>query len=98
MALTTCPDCNESVSDEAPACPKCGRPNQATTIQATGKYWKGLQLGGTLAMFAGIASCVALTSAPDHMAYTLDTAGTWSTLLGFCAIMAGKLGAFWYHG
>ena len=26
MALITCPDCKNSVSDQAPACPKCGRP------------------------------------------------------------------------
>jgi len=26
MALVNCPDCSTSVSDMAPACPKCGRP------------------------------------------------------------------------
>jgi uncharacterized paraquat-inducible protein A len=26
MALITCPDCNNQVSDEAEKCPKCGRP------------------------------------------------------------------------
>ncbi len=26
MALLACPDCNSEVSDQAPACPKCGRP------------------------------------------------------------------------
>jgi len=26
VALISCPDCQESVSDLAPACPKCGRP------------------------------------------------------------------------
>ncbi len=26
MALIECPDCHSMVSDEAPACPKCGRP------------------------------------------------------------------------
>ncbi len=26
MALLTCPDCNGPVSDQAAACPKCGRP------------------------------------------------------------------------
>jgi len=29
MALIKCPDCNHEVSDAAPACPKCGRPNGA---------------------------------------------------------------------
>jgi hypothetical protein len=26
MALLNCPDCGNAVSDQAPACPKCGRP------------------------------------------------------------------------
>jgi hypothetical protein len=26
MALIQCPDCQAQVSDQAPACPKCGRP------------------------------------------------------------------------
>jgi hypothetical protein len=47
MALVTCPDCNGSVSDVAPACPHCGRPNTAAaapvvqvqaTQGATGKF------------------------------------------------------------
>ena len=29
MALLTCPDCNGPVSDQAAACPKCGRPVDA---------------------------------------------------------------------
>lgn len=28
MALIECPDCGAQVSDAAPACPHCGRPNQ----------------------------------------------------------------------
>lgn len=29
MALMKCPDCKAEISTEAPACPKCGRPNAA---------------------------------------------------------------------
>jgi hypothetical protein len=28
MALITCPDCLRQISDQAPACPQCGRPNR----------------------------------------------------------------------
>jgi hypothetical protein len=31
MALLECPDCREKVSDQAPACPHCGRPMRAAT-------------------------------------------------------------------
>ena len=27
MPMITCPDCNNEMSDAAPACPKCGKPN-----------------------------------------------------------------------
>lgn len=33
MALVTCPDCGTQISDQAPACPKCGRPLQAQPQQ-----------------------------------------------------------------
>jgi hypothetical protein len=34
MALITCPDCEASISDAAPACPKCGRPMHTARPQA----------------------------------------------------------------
>jgi uncharacterized membrane protein YvbJ len=36
MGIFNCPDCGNAVSDQAPACPKCGRPRvagQATAAQ-----------------------------------------------------------------
>jgi hypothetical protein len=37
MALIKCPDCATDVSDAAPACPRCGRPNSLATARATKK-------------------------------------------------------------
>ena len=34
MALIMCPDCGQSVSSEAPACPHCGRPIRPTVAPA----------------------------------------------------------------
>jgi predicted amidophosphoribosyltransferase len=36
MALTNCPDCGNSVSSEALACPKCGRP---AGVAFSGEVW-----------------------------------------------------------
>ena len=33
MALITCPDCSKQISDHAPACPNCGRPNYSRPIK-----------------------------------------------------------------
>lgn len=32
MALITCPDCGKQLSDQAPACPNCGRPMKKKPI------------------------------------------------------------------
>lgn len=32
MALITCPDCGKQLSDQAPACPNCGRPMKRKPI------------------------------------------------------------------
>lgn len=32
MPLVTCPDCGKQMSDAAPSCPNCGRPNRGDTI------------------------------------------------------------------
>ncbi|ULU25301.1 Ivy family c-type lysozyme inhibitor [Dyella terrae] len=36
MALIECPDCHSQISDAAPACPKCGRPNGALPLKPAG--------------------------------------------------------------
>jgi predicted RNA-binding Zn-ribbon protein involved in translation (DUF1610 family) len=37
MPLVTCPDCGTEVSDQAPACPKCGRPT-AKKVNKSGAW------------------------------------------------------------
>ena len=35
MALVICPDCGNELSDQAPACPKCGRPTARAAAPAS---------------------------------------------------------------
>lgn len=44
MAMMTCPDCNNSISDAAANCPNCGRPN-AAVVSTQAKRSVGLLLG-----------------------------------------------------
>jgi len=37
MPLVRCPDCSAEISDQAPACPKCGRPRVAQTTASAVK-------------------------------------------------------------
>ena len=34
MPMITCPDCNNEMSDAAPVCPKCGRPNSNAPVKS----------------------------------------------------------------
>ncbi len=46
MALIKCPDCENGVSEHAKACPACGYPLEAMTIEQTSKPLKALLLLG----------------------------------------------------
>ena len=45
MALTTCPECGESISEEAATCPKCGYPMRpkADLEKITRMLWRGFE-------------------------------------------------------
>ncbi len=54
MALETCPDCGNQVSDSAAACPKCGRPMRAPAPRTrVVREAKSKAVAGILAIFLG---------------------------------------------
>ena len=61
MPLTTCPDCSASVSDAAPACPKCGRP-LAAGAPPRGIGASLLRIVGMILGVVGIAWALLLAS------------------------------------
>lgn len=97
MALITCPDCQKQVSDQAPACPNCGRPIAAAqphdkkvqTIEATGKKYKGMQLIGSLLVCLGVISCVYEMNNPTPS----STLTVVLMVVGFLLMIAGRFGA-----
>lgn len=103
--LVPCPDCGHQVSRNAPACPHCGSPLQARTIEQTGKRYKAVQLAGWLTCSLGLA-CASLVvlMGPDPsegaplgriLAFML-AAGVVS--IGILLVVAAKTVAWWYHG
>jgi hypothetical protein len=77
MALVTCPDCQNSISDAAPACPRCGRPfafaaptATAPQIVVTRRQGAPYEMVGALVGIAGtITSCGGCASqSPGSMA------------------------------
>ena len=45
MPLIECPDCNNEISDVAPACPNCGRPNREIADNKICRYCDSNQVG-----------------------------------------------------
>ena len=45
MPMITCPDCTKEMSNSAPACPNCGRPNASAPSVAPAKRPVGILLG-----------------------------------------------------
>lgn len=95
MALINCPDCGREVSSNAPACPSCGAPIQAQTIEATAKKWKGLQLLGALLVILGIGPCVAGTDSGNDATVGVGVA---LLLIGLVLFLGARFGAWWGHG
>jgi len=66
MSLIECPDCKKQVSDQAPACPHCGRPiaqakaapQNIRVKKSGGEFCKALQLIGAIMLCYGVVSCV----------------------------------------
>lgn len=104
MALINCPECSKQVSDRASSCPVCGHPINAdipekgaittTTIQATSKKWKTMQLVGTLILIFGIvASCSADKSSGSSSGWP-----AFVILAGLVVILYARFSAWWHHG
>lgn len=89
MALTKCSDCGKEVSESAPACPYCGCPIKATTVEQTGKMWKRIKLISLGMLILGFILIV-----------DKETAGLGGAMIALAPIVfiAAKLGSWWYHG
>lgn len=62
MALIKCPDCGNEVSENAPACPRCGNPRTSTInassrpilVEQTSKTWKLVMLISVILAIIGV--------------------------------------------
>ena len=103
MSLITCPDCRSAMSNEATACPQCGRPfaressgkRPAQVIEKTKKGWKALRALGWLSIVLGIL--VLRSSGVPHDLRRAPV-GLWIVGTGVAFIITSKVGAWWYHG
>lgn len=102
MALTTCPDCEKSVSERAPTCPHCGAPialapsgapsyRPVVPIEQTGKRWKAMRLYGVGLV---LLSPIPVVAGGDVLA----TLGILSFVGGLGLMAYASFGAWWYHG
>lgn len=91
MPLVTCPDCEKQVSDAAPACPHCGRPMRATTIEQTGKGYKVVELLAGAGFIVGCLFAFFSDGAPQ-------TGGVFLLVGALFIFICARVGAWWAHG
>ena len=99
MGLVRCPDCGKEISDAAPTCIHCGRPQgsaaRVTTVELTSKRFKSQQLCGGILVAAGMA--VGMVGSGIHPV----VAGLGSLIflaVGVFVWIGGRFGAWWNHG
>ena len=95
MALINCPECKKEISDKATSCPYCGCPLKATTIEQTGKKWKGIQLAGMILVLLG--GFKFYQSRFVDYSYRGTNQSISILIIGFIVILIGGIGAWWYH-
>jgi hypothetical protein len=97
MPLIQCPDCSASVSDKAPACPKCACPLGVTApIEQTAKRWKAIQAADGAVLAAG--ACLAAAGAWYWTSRPTTFAGIAVAAVGLTAYAGGRVAAWWHHG
>lgn len=80
MPMIACPDCKKEMSDAAPACPSCGRPN----ANAESPRSVGLLLGAGILFLPLIFSWFTL-----RRGYTTTTKAVAFVWLAFCLLIVG---------
>lgn len=105
MALIECPDCGHEVSDQAVACPHCGRPirsvpeptggpgGNGVSAGLAGKRWSKLTLLGAIMLVLGFAAS-SLPWAADNVVKM----GSVFFVVGTIALLAGFVGGWWTQG
>jgi hypothetical protein len=96
MSLIKCSECGTEISDQAPACPKCGNPMKPVIIEQTGKRWKLAKLISWLVFMGGVI--MALGGAGNGgFENPLTGLGITLAFIGFIALIIAKFGSWWNH-
>jgi hypothetical protein len=96
MALISCPECKQQISDTAPTCPHCGFAQKATpvessglrqqpiTIESTSKTWKLLKILSIVVFLIGVT------------VWSIDKSfGNLIIVVSVMIFIAAKIGRWW---
>jgi len=96
MALIKCPECQKEISDQANACPNCGRVNKPVLIEQTSKRWKKVKLISWIVFIVGIFMFLS-GFGKDGFQNPITGLGFSMAFFAFIGILVGKFGAWWHH-
>lgn len=105
MALISCSECNQEVSDKAEACPKCGAPiasaretiaagTQINTIQETSKKFKLQTLISVSLIIIGFIWLILVSNNPQSEP---SSAPGLLIFIGFVWYIINRFRIWWHH-
>lgn len=106
MALVNCSECDNSVSDKATSCPKCGAPiaslkeinvvgEKLNTVQETSKKFKLQTLMSVSMIVVGIL-WVAASSDPETTQHS-SPIPAFMVMVGFIWYVVNRFRIWWHH-
>lgn len=103
MALIKCPDCERQVSDQAPACPSCGRPMASSMvigtekpIELTSKRFKKISLVAAGLVLCGVVMVVEGRS-PTGERNPMAGFGGLLVIAGVVTYVVNRVRIWWHH-
>ena len=103
MALITCPDCENRISDQAASCPHCGRPVSAQSSMKVGREKaieltsKRLKLISICSVAAIVIGLVTVVSAVNAEASTVRPWGSFLFVAGLISYIVNRVRIYWHH-
>ncbi len=86
--LTTCPDCNQKISESATDCPGCGRPMKRAKVQRVRRVGGVWEAAGTVGILTGLTMTISDVAGSGDG--TFAALGMLAVVVGLVVFLVGR--------